>query len=491
MVFYRYAKQGVFMSLRETLSTGISFRLIIIGFLLLVFMIPTGMVSSLTHERERNSYHVIDEIASKWGGAQQIIGPILMVPYVHHQKTYEKDKDGNTIEHVAQHMQRAYFLPEKLSIKGFVSPQKRHRNIYEAVVYKSDLSFNGTFKVDDFRKWGINTKDIRLKDARVLFALSDARGIKEQVSLTFNKQTQAFEAGTLNELLPLFQGGIQARVDALRENTFSFHVVLNGSKSIMFSPFGKTTDVTLSSSWKDPSFTGAFLPDTQKISDEGFSASWHVLDLNRGYPQSFLGDEIKMLSGARMRPPVVAYSEYMPKIRPTMMRGDYGHINFGVEFHMMVDYYQKSERAVKYAMLFLSLTFLLFFFVEVFNKRKIHPFAYILVGLSLVLFFVLLLSFSEYVGFNYAYVIATVATISSIALYAKSIFKNTKFVYILFSLLVLLYAFMFTLLQLDGYALLIGSVMLFAVLSVVMYVSRDIDWYNTHTTDELSNTTID
>jgi len=444
------------MSIRENIKTSVTFRLFIIGVLLVIFMIPTSMVNSLTHERERNSHTVIDEIASKWGRSQQIVGPILMVPYIHYQKTLEKDKKGNNSETITKVVQRAYFLPHKLNIDATVNPEVRYRNIYEAIVYKSDLKINGTFKIEDFDKWGIKKEDILFNEARFLFSVSDSRGIKEQVKLSFNDEIKQFEAGTLNELTSLFRGGIQSDVKASWENSFSFDIKLNGSASIMFTPFGKTTDVKVSSSWKDPSFTGAFLPDNKDISDKGFSASWRILDLNRGYPQSFLGDEITMLSANRA---------------------------FGVEFHMMVDYYQKSERSIKYAMLFLSLTFLLFFFVEVFNKKKIHPFAYILVGFSLTLFFVLLLSFSEYIGFNYAYIVASIATIISITLYTKSLFKDSKFVKITLGLLVLLYAFMFTLLQLDEYALLIGSVMLFIVLSVVMYISRDIDWYNISTSE--------
>jgi len=470
------------MSIRENIKTSVTFRLFIIGVLLVIFMIPTSMVNSLTHERERNSHTVIDEIASKWGRSQQIVGPILMVPYIHYQKTLEKDKKGNNSETITKVVQRAYFLPHKLNIDATVNPEVRYRNIYEAIVYKSDLKINGTFKIEDFDKWGIKKEDILFNEARFLFSVSDSRGIKEQVKLSFNDEIKQFEAGTLNELTSLFRGGIQSDVKASWENSFSFDIKLNGSASIMFTPFGKTTDVKVSSSWKDPSFTGAFLPDNKDISDKGFSASWRILDLNRGYPQSFLGDEITMLSANRtflnrVRPPY--NSRMMPKPMPTA----HNQTAFGVEFHMMVDYYQKSERSIKYAMLFLSLTFLLFFFVEVFNKKKIHPFAYILVGFSLTLFFVLLLSFSEYIGFNYAYIVASIATIISITLYTKSLFKDSKFVKITLGLLVLLYAFMFTLLQLDEYALLIGSVMLFIVLSVVMYISRDIDWYNISTSE--------
>lgn len=468
------------MSIKESIKTGVTFRLTIIGILLVVFTIPTSMVNSLTHERERNSHNVINEIASKWGRAQQVIGPILMVPYIHYQKTYEKDKKGNTSELIVKVVQRAYFLPDKLSIDATVNPQTRYRNIYEAIVYKSDLKVSGTFKIDDFKKWSIKDEDILFDEAKFLFSVSDSRGIKEQVKLSFNKDIKQFEAGTLNELTTLFKGGIQTRVKALWKNSFAFDLKLNGSSSIMFTPFGKTTDVSVKSSWKDPSFMGAFLPDSKKITEDGFKASWRILDLNRGYPQSFLGDDIAMLSSSSPFPRA-QLSKYDRHIMPKPMRVGSNQTAFGVEFHMMVDYYQKSERSIKYAMLFLSLTFLLFFFVEVFNKKKIHPFAYILVGLALVLFFVLLLSFSEYIGFNYAYILASVATIISITLYTKSLFKDSKFVKITFGLLVLLYSFMFTLLQLDGYALLIGSVMLFAVLSTIMYISRDIDWYNIKT----------
>jgi len=223
---------------------------------------------------------------------------------------------------------------------------------------------------------------------------------------------------------------------------------LKGSQHLFFIPGGKTTDITLESDWKSPSFTGAFLPDEREVNEEGFKASWNILHLNRNFPQFWTGNKYAVEESA-----------------------------FGTELLLPVDNFLRSHRVARYAVLFLALTFLVFFFVEVLNHALIHPIQYLLVGVALIVFYVLLLSISEHIAFNWAYLIATAATLGLITTYTVSILKSRKLGMLLFSILAVLYTFIFILIQLEDYALLIGSIGLFVILAIVMYFSRKIDWY--------------
>ena len=248
--------------------------------------------------------------------------------------------------------------------------------------------------------------------------------------------------------------GINVKLPTFTKNNsnitheFSFSLRLNGSRDLQFIPVGRTTEVTLKSDWNVPSFSGAFLPDTREVTDNGFEASWKILDLNRGYPQAWIGNKYNIYSSAS-----------------------------GVNLLAGIEGYDKSMRSAKYALLVIALTFLVFFFVEVFNKKKIHPIQYILVGLAIVLFYALLISISEVAGFGLAYLISSVATLGLITLYSKSVLAHNRMAFIQGSILAFLYLFIYILLQLEDYALLIGSSLLFVILATIMYLSRKIDWY--------------
>ena len=249
-----------------------------------------------------------------------------------------------------------------------------------------------------------------------------------------------------------FQSGVRLPVEidtSKQELGFNFDLDLNGSHALTFGPIGKMTIVNLESSWNSPSFMGSFLPDEHVVNKAGFSASWKILDLNRNYPQSWLGDKHDLLQST-----------------------------FGLELMQPVNEYAKNTRAAKYTLLVISLTFLMFFFFEVINKQHVHPMHYILVGLAISIFYILLLSLSEHVGFNMAYILSTWAIIGLIGTYSTSILNSKKLVVVQGVMLLSLFGFIFVILQLEDYALLAGSIGLLIVLAIVMYFSRNIDWNN-------------
>ena len=432
---------SLFERLNNSIRNSVTVKLVSMGLLILLLLIPAFMIQSLIQERELMRQQAIDEVSGKWGRAQTVAGPILMVPYDDYRTS-----DDNRLIRTTRY---AYFLPETLEIEGGVQPETRYRGIYEVVVYNAALAFSGRFPQPDFSAFDIEPERVRWDEAAVVVGITDLRGINEAVELAWADVRRDFDPGT--ETRDVVEEGISVRVPLASQGaegyTFAFDLDLNGSEAVNFVPLGKETSVRLESAWSHPSFDGAFLPDERAV-DSGFTARWRVLHLNRNYPQQWRG------SGTDVYPSA-----------------------FGVELLLPVDQYRKSMRAAKYAVLIIALTFLVFFFAEIRNRRRVHPFQYILVGLALCLFYALLLSLSEQIGFNAAYALAALATLGLVSLYTRSIFETPRLTLVAGLVLLVLYGFVFVLLQLQDYALLVGSIGLFVALALTMYLSRNIDWY--------------
>src|SRR3989338_1289464 len=463
--------------IKESARNSVILRLILICVLSLLLLIPTGIISTIVYERESRSQEAINEVSSKWSNEQTVAGPILTIPY----KKYLKDKDNPT--KVVETISYAHFLPERLDISGNIEPKMLNRGMYDVVVYNSKLDLSGGFKAPDWNKLNINPTDVFLDQASVSLNIPDMRGIKEKIAFAWNGAAINLEPGVqgdigkyldltvpiqynsdserFGEIMPIkgimpdtvsvSVSGVSAKVPVSNDVSYNFKLVLdlNGSQRLNFLPLGSETNVEIKSNWRNPSFDGTFLPDERDVTDSGFTAKWKVLQFNRNYPQSFAELSNSSLIGSA----------------------------FGVKLMVPVDQYQKTSRAVKYAILMIALTFLIFFFVEIFNRTRIHPFQYILVGLALVLFFTLLLSISEHLGFNYAYLISAASILLMTSLYTKTVFKNTRATIILSLILIAIYTFIYTILHLQDYPLLIGSIGLFFILAAVMFISRKINWY--------------
>ena len=427
---------------KHWLKNSITLKLLVIGILVLVLMIPTEMIKSLINERSLNCKAVTMEVTNKWGSNQVITGPILTIPY-----RSTEIKDGKTIESLSF----AHFLPEKLNIAGKINPDIRKRSIYKVILYNTKLYLSGYFGKPDFSALNIKPENIIWEEAFLTIGIPDLRGIRKSIEVTWNDKKHVCNPGVLNK--QIVQSGINTKVEVMADSgkyQFAFNLDLNGSEYLGFVPLGKETHTKLESSWASPGFTGAFLPEPRNVNKTGFTAEWNVLYLNRNFPQQWTSyDSHEVTSSA-----------------------------YGVELIFTVDHYQKATRSAKYAVMFLFLTFLVFFITEIVNKSRIHPVQYLLIGIALIIFYSLLISLSEYVGFNLAYVIASIANISLITGYALSIVKNQKAGLSIGAFLLALYGFLFVLLQLEDLSLLIGSIGLFIILAIVMRVSRKIDWYS-------------
>lgn len=401
------------------------------------------MIDSLIKERESTRDSAIVEVGSKWGKIQTIAGPVLTVPY----KDFTKSENDKMVEK----LNFAHFLPEELGVTGKIYPEKLNRGIYEIVVYNSELKYNGSFFPPNFKELNIGENDLLWEDAFLTIGITDMRGIKEKIELNWDDKQLLLSPGL--ESRDLIQSGVSVNVpiDTVNLNnknyTFAFNVNINGSEELNFIPLGKETNVALNSPWNNPGFDGAFLPDKREITNSGFNAGWKILHLNRTYPQQWKGNSYNT-----------------------------DEFKFGVKLLFPVNEYQKIMRSSKYAILFIFLTFLVFFFVEVINKKRIHPLKYLLVGLGLTIFYTLLLSLTEHLNFNYAYLIASISIILLITLYSKNFLVSKLLTILMGVILTVLYLFLYSLLQLQDYALLLGSIGLFIVLAIVMYFSRKIDY---------------
>ncbi|MCK9407580.1 MAG: cell envelope integrity protein CreD [Bacteriovoracaceae bacterium] len=430
------------------LRSSLLLRMVLVGTLTIILLIPAFIVESLIIERKERKTSVVNEVSGKWGNTQTIAGPILSIPLKH----TVKENDGK----ISTFTTLLHILPDSLAATGSISTELRYRGIFQVVLYNTKISFSGSINTGTIPQLNQGNAVPQWSDAFFTVGISDLRGIKENVVLTLNSSQLSAASGVRTD--DVVSSGITFLPKITGEQKlypFSFALDLNGSSELRFIPLGKHTEVNLSSQWNSPSFTGDFLPGQKTVTENGFSAQWKILELNRNFPQNWIGknDEINKSS-------------------------------FGVHLLQTVDEYQQTYRTAKYAILIVTLTFLAFFLCEVLTKELLHPIHYTLVGLSLILFYVLVLSLSEQFGFDVAYIVSSLAILTMITLYTRAIVTHKRTVVITGSVVVTLYVFLYVVLQLEDYALLIGSVGLLGSLAAVMYLTRRVDWFSFGKTKE-------
>lgn len=445
-----------------------------IGLLALLLMIPMMFVKNLVHEREERQQEASREITGKWAGSQNIVGPLIGIPFW-------KDNEGDTATKKFKSKHIAYFLPDVLNITATVHPKEKHRGIFKVMLYDSKTTISGSFNKLEFEKLNIAADKFIWNEAFIKMHIADVKGLNDQLTLKWNDSNYELfpTAGNIKEgMVSLLNTTTAADFNNIR---FSTNIDLNGSGKLFFTPTGKATTVNINSPWKDPSFSGNMLPQETEISNNGFNATWKSMSHTRNFPQQWVDNDYRIdhyfPSTATYENVVLDRNGRFDVVTYPQDSGiSIGTSSFGVDLFIPVNGYQKTLRTIKYALLCILLTFAAFFLIETTNKKPVHPFQYGLVGLALVLFYTLLLSISEYTGFNVAYMVASVATISLIAWFVKGIMQSARTTTILSVVLVLIYSFVFSLLQLQDYSLLLGSIGLFLSLAVVMHFSRKLQW---------------
>ena len=399
------------------------------------------MISSLMFERQTRRDSVIAEISEKWGGSQIITGPYITIPY----KTFYKDVDDKLIPEI----EYLHLLPKTLKIDGNINPKIRYRSNYEVVLYNTEITVRGIFDFKPIEKLNIKTENIMWDKANICIGISDMRGIQDNILFKFNEVEKNFSPGVKTQDIVTQGVSSQIILDPMNKtNAFSIKLNVNGSSQLQFIPIGEETTVKLVSKWPSPSFNGAFLPYDRQITDKGFNAAWKILQLNRNFPQAWKGSQHEI-----------------------------GSSSFGLGLLISNDIYQKSERLSKYAIMFIIFTFAAFFISEIISKKRIHPIQYLLVGLAISLFYILQLSISEHLSFNNAYMISAGAITALITGYANGIIQSKYFTVTIFSVLVSLYTYLYIVIQLEDFSLIMGSMSLFVVLAVIMFMTRNINWY--------------
>lgn len=440
------------------LRTSISLRMIIVGILTLILLIPLSFIESLIEERESRKADVVETINEKWGEEVLIYGPILKVPY----KTYielvkENSETKEKYTERREEIHTAYFFPKQLDAQSDLSPEVKKYGIYNSVVYKGNFEAKGHFSKLDFESENIPETDVLWDRAKVIIQTSNLKGISNKVNIIINGKSKAFKPQYLKRKSQY--GGLKLEQlesdfimkdqnEAFDRLDFSFEIAFNGSQQLRMIPIGEETNYSIHSLWSSPSFVGNYLPyNEDKITDTGFNAKWKVLNINRAFSQSFF--------------------DHLPNLN---------EFAFGVNLMLPVDEYQQSTRSAKYGFLVIALTFLVFFMFQTISKINIHPFQYLMIGLALTMFYTLLISISEHSNFSIAYLISCTAVIGLIALYSKSILNSYKFSLFIAFALAVLYGFIYVIIQMESYALLTGSIGLFVILAIVMYTSKKIEW---------------
>jgi len=439
-------------------TPGVKF--VVIGILTLLLLIPTLLVWALVEERAQRATEVSARISAGWGGPQVVNGPYLAVPV-----TVTRSQTVNGVVTTGQATEWVLLMPEELKVDAKLATEARKLSIYSLPVYNAKLHFSGRFGTDLIESLGIVDGTPELDRAFLVMSIADITGIRSNADIEIDggaaqpfqpgmKGMRALRAGYTeydsSQTYAQDDTGINrpvARALIERGFTFEMDLSLNGSTKFSIAPAGQTTTFAASANWPDPGFEGLFLPETKTISEAGFEANWTVPYLARGIDK--------------------AVNSYVLPLGSNLM---------SVNLVEPVKFYQLVSRTLKYSIGFLSLVFFAVFIIELKGKRMVHWVQYVLTGLALIIFYILLLALAEHLGFAIAYGIAATATTLLIATYVGSVTTSVRSGVSLAIVLAVTYGVMYLILREDEYALLAGAIISFVTIGATMYFTRNVDW---------------
>lgn len=435
-----------------TVKQKIETKLIIIIGLIVLLLIPIFMIQNLIDERSELQQQVQADIAKSSSDEQQVIGP-----FIHAQYLETVTVDGKTSEQ----LMNMTLLPESLNVSSNLATFEKYRGIYKALLYRSQNQFEGRFKTSALAVLA----DKKIKRLNLILAISDIRGIGQGSHINVNERSYELLPGTQLDQLPQ---GIRVELDyeTIRKSEvlpYQIDLNLQGMRQLSFAPVGKNSSLTMQADWPHPSFVGDYLPIESSISARDFSASWQT---------NYFATNLKEL-----------FNQCLFRNECTLFK----QRNMGVNLVDSVNHYLKNYRASNYAILVIVLIFASFFLLEVLRDEPIHPVQYGFVGLALAVFYLLLISLSEHLGFNIAYLLSALASAILLSVYVAGMLKNSKHGGLFLCGVLFLYSLLYGLLSAEDYALLMGSVLVFVVLSLIMMLTRRVNWYGRHAQDDETN----
>ncbi len=439
------------MDVIRRITGSMGFKAALIAFLVLVMLIPTGLVRGVVGERADRADEAADEIVESWGGELRLAGPLLRIPCLRTDETLRRGDGGaETVERRTTAFD-LWGAPTALGLKAELRSETRSRGVFGVPVFSGTIAVEGRFDAAEALAGLRGNVTALLGDAELVVAIESQKGLRGIGGASWNGAPLAFKPGDAG--LGLLSGGVKAAapLGPGAAADFALTVSAQGGRRVRLLPLGSSTEASLSSDWASPSFRGEYLPTGHELGDGGFSAAWSVSDLSRGIPSYWRSGELS----------------------PGAMDRFY----FGVDFFEPLDRYALSERAAKHAPLFVVVPFLTLFLLELFARRAVHPIQYLLAGVANTVFYLLLLSLSERVAFGAAYLIAASATGGLTFLYSWSMFKDVRKAWYMAPVMGLSYLYLYATLRSEDSALLFGAVGAFAAIALVMYVTRNVDWY--------------
>jgi len=428
------------MTQQKTNPQGTTFRFAIIGVIVLAMIIPLLFVGGVTEDRQQYFDETFRSIANSWGDIQHVTGPFLIVPEV--ERYQVKTEAGAISWHQSKH--NRVILPSSLNLDIQIDHQFRKRAIYEVPVYVAKFIISGTFPAVPQQTGDIENQ---LDAARIAIGISHTQAIKTASDLNLDGKTSTFTAGTGHSYIG---SGISTKALGLSTTdpvAFTFELEIKGTHELGFTPLGDTTTVDMQSTWPHPSFGGTYLPEKYTITSEGFTANWNLHELSRNLPSSW---------------------------RISSEDASFGRNHGIVSLFQPITNYSVIDRAIKYGMLFIALTFLGFLCFELTTGTKFHPVQYGVVGIGLVLFYLALLSLSEHISFGLSYAFATALLTSLISWYVWAMTKTFILSLWIAGIVASLYTTLYVLLQLEDYSLLVGTGVLFTGLFALMYTTKNL-----------------
>ena len=437
--------QGKNITHRKKRFSNSTIKVLLILALIILFLIPIGLIKNLIFDRKSYQREAILSITEPLGGETEIQGIVIAVPY----KSYKETIDKNNVKVIETETKYILFAPNTYELDFSVNPYFLTRGIFRVPVFNGQIQLKSEFSNFDYSYFNIPNNDITPKGAILILGLANTKNLTAQPKLQMNGKALSVSPIKYDSISP-FRTSVcynLSDVNISEPLLLSGKIDFQGGENIKIRPIASDNTFHMESTWKAPSFSGGWLPTERNVGESGFTASWSIAGLSTVYPKSWLAE-----------------NRFNPE-------------SINVSFMIPVDSYRKTERSVKYALLFLIIPFIALLISEIFSKIRIHPVQYCLIGFADIIFYLLLLSISEHVSFDLTYFICSLSVSLLTFLYAAAIFKNIKWGGLLSAVQLVSYIFLYGTLQAEDYALLIGSIGLFIVVALLMFITRKIDWY--------------